>query len=154
MPDNPQRYWTEENRKEDCAEIFARMIAGESLTQILKDDHLPHVKSFMGWLHKDDKLMQEYRTAQMLRAEIQVDEICEIADNLQHDLHESEHVTPEGDVVTIKKYDTVKQKQRQLQIDTRKWTASKMIPKIFGDKIQQEVTTMEPINVSVKIKRD
>jgi len=41
-----------------------------------------------------------------------------------------------GNITKIKRGDMVR--QRQLKIDARKWALSKMLPKKFGDKIQQE----------------
>lgn len=146
-----ERYWTEDRKKEDCSEIFARMISGESLNRILKDKHLPHTKNFMNWLHKDDDLMSEYKTAQLLRAEVAIDEIMEIADNVEHDRTEETHETVEGTKV-IRKWDGVKQRQRELRIATRKWVATKLLANTYGEKIQQEITTPEPVSVTVSIK--
>jgi hypothetical protein len=48
--------------------------------------------------------------------------------------------------------------QVRLQVDTRKWAASKILPKQYGDKVQQEVTGADgaPLlpTLSVVVKRE
>jgi len=69
--------------------------------------------TFLRWKNKDEDLAVQYARAIDRRTDGQVEEIIEIADN---STPESVHCD-------------------RLRIDARKWTASKMKPKKYGDKL-------------------
>lgn len=93
--------------------ICERIAEGESLRDICKDDGMPNKSSVFRWVGSDDTLRDQYARAREVQADVEFDEIREIADT----------ATPENVNVA------------RLQIDARKWRASKMRPKVYGDKL-------------------
>lgn len=81
--------------------------------------------AFYVWIDKDKDLLDRYMRARDAQADLLADEIIEIAD------HSEEDHTPftGGNVVNRDK----------LRIESRKWIASKLKPKKYGDKL--DVTT-------------
>ncbi len=94
-------------------EICERIAQGQSLITICKDKHLPCVRLVQGWLSDESKILflQDYACARDAQADYYADEMLSIAEN-------------EPDV-----------QRARLQIDTRKWIASKLKPKKYGDKL-------------------
>lgn len=91
--------------------ICDRLTQGESLVRICKDADMPATVSIYKWLREHEEFANNYARARDNQADYYEDEIKEIADNAEDP-----------------------QKAR-LQVDTRKWIASKLKPKKFGDKI-------------------
>ena len=109
-------------------EICVRIANGESLRKICKDDKMPNLTSVWKWLNNNEELSKQYTRAREEQAEAFVDEITEICDA----------IIP---VDAFGKIDAGAVNQARLKIDSRKWIASKLKPKRFGDytKIQAEV---------------
>lgn len=108
----PPFAWTEEISEE----ILGRISSGESIMEICgpdRDDFLPSERTFYKRLSLDDTYAQDYARAREIQAHREADEIRDIADKATA---EDVHV-------------------RRLQIDARKWRASKMAPKVYGDKL-------------------
>lgn len=80
-----------------------------------------------------------YNYAREVRADVLFEELVQIADTpiLGEEFEEAMIKDEEGnetiELVKIKRGDMIR--HRQLQIDTRKWVVSKMLPKKYGDKI-------------------
>jgi len=102
-------------------EICARMSQGESLRQILKDKHMPGHTAVYGWLREKQAFAENYTRARGDQSDTYADEIIEISDN-------------------AKDYN-----KARLQVDARKWIASKLKPKKYGDRqvIEHDVTSIE-----------
>lgn len=84
---------------------------GESLRSIVSDEGMPTRSTVHKWLAENKLFSDQYARAKDNQADTLADEIMFIADNAE-------------DV----------QKAR-LQVDTRKWIASKLKPKKYGDKL-------------------
>ena len=117
--------------------ICNRLIDGESLRQICRDADMPAAGTVCRWLGEEDKksFREQYARAREAQAETQVDEMLEIADDARNDWmerHGKEDAGWQANGENIRR--------SQLRIDTRKWTASKMAAKKYGDKITQEHT--------------
>ena len=114
-------------------EICVRIASGESLRKICKDDKMPNLTSVWKWLNNDEELSKQYARAREEQAETFVDEILDIADNNKDDtfLDEDGKLIINQEVIA----------RSRLRVDSRKWIASKLKPKRFGDytKIQAEV---------------
>jgi hypothetical protein len=99
---------------EIAEEICRRIAEGESLVRICEDDHMPGRTAVTMWIIDDrEGFANNYARARMAQAVHYAEEIVQIAD--QKD--------PE-DVA-----------RDRLRVDTRKWYLSKVLPKIFGDKL-------------------
>lgn len=116
---------------EIAAEITSRMSEGETLKAICEDDRMPHASSIYLWLSKHPEFSELYTRAQSDRANRLADEILEIADDGRNDWMER---NGEDNVGWIANGEALQ--RSRLRVDTRKWLASKMLPKQYGDKIQ------------------
>ena len=142
-------------------EILFRMSEGESLRKICKDDHMPNRSSVHKWVidggkhdaSKDLKsFSNQYPQAQMMQAFHMVDEMEEIADDDERDWEAVKD--SDGNVIGVK-VDGEHVQRSKLRIDTRKWMAAKMLPKVFGDKtaIVGGSQDDEPVKVQSEISR-
>ena len=98
------------------AEIFGRIMSGESISDICgpdRDGFLPSERTFYRKLGEIEGLWQRYARAREVQAHREFDEIKAISDE----------ATAESVNVA------------RLQIDARKWRAGKLAPKVYGDKL-------------------
>lgn len=114
-------------------EICVRIAEGESLRKICKDEKMPSLVSVWKWLNNSEELVKQYTRAREEQAETFVDEILDIADDNKDDtsIDENGKLIINQEVIA----------RSRLRVDSRKWIASKLKPKRFGDytKIQAEV---------------
>ena len=85
---------------------------GKSMRTVAKEKSMPAMSTMFRWLRESDEFKEQYEIAKQESSDSMVEEINEIADNT------------EGDT-----------QRDRLRIDARKWTASKLKPKKYGDKI-------------------
>ena len=141
--------------KRDRAEVFPEVCAqlerGLSLYQACDAvSGAPSASTFLGWVQRDPALGEQYTQARARGYALLAEEINELthrthevimvqkrdaAGNPMYDEHgepllEKSLATLSPDVVAL----------RRLQIDTKKWVLSKMLPKVYGDKVVQEHT--------------
>lgn len=119
-------------------EICDRLKQGESLRAICRDDHMPDEAAVRQWVLDDVKgFHPQYIRARQLGYERLAEDIIEIADE-------------EVGVLVSGATDTGAVNKQRLRIDTRKWMLSKMLPKIYGDKITTELTGVDggPVEIS------
>lgn len=112
--------------------ICAEMIGGDdgrpkSLNTVLAKSGMPNKKTVMRWLHRHPEFEKIYRLAQKERAECWIEEIVDIADDTSGDFRE-------GDDGKLR-VDNEHINRSRLKVDTRKWIAAKMMPKLYGDKV-------------------
>ena len=95
---------------------------------------MPSLSTVMGWLFdgEHEEFSEQYARAREVQAEVLADELTDIADDASGDTTMGE----KGRVIT----DHEHIQRSRLRIDTRKWIASKLLPKRYGDKIVQEHT--------------
>jgi hypothetical protein len=105
--------------------ICARIAEGESLRAICRDADTPSMASIFKWLREHPEFAEQYTRAREQQAEAYADEIADIADN--------------GEDVN----------RDRLRIDSRKWIASKLKPKKYGDKIQHGGDSDNPLSIMV-----
>ena len=87
------------------------------------------------WIQQNDSFRERYARAKADQARVMADEITEIADNTQS----GEIVTEKGDgTVEIKRADMLE--HRKLRIESRKWLAAKLLPKVYGDNAKLALT--------------
>jgi transposase-like protein len=81
------------------------------------------------WIQQNESFRERYARAKAEQALVLADEITEIADNTQA----GEIITEKGDgTVETKHADMLE--HRKLRIESRKWLAAKLLPKVYGDK--------------------
>lgn len=97
--------------------ICNEIASGRSLNKICKDAGMPTVAGVMKWLNDKPEIVDRYTRAREMQAEYLFDELIDIADNASDP------------------------QLARLQVDTRKWHLSKVIPKKYGDRSQIDHTT-------------
>lgn len=107
--------------------ICLRLMEGESLRQICASDGMPYMSAVFRWLQANQKFQEQYAHAREAQAEAMADDIRDIADGV----HGSDDV-----------------QRDRLRVEARKWLASKLLPKKYGDKlvVDQTVTTKDLTN--------
>lgn len=107
-------------------EILRRLSLGESILTICKDDGMPNSSTFYNWLllDKTGVFSNDYNKARAMQASKMFDDLLVLSD-----LSSSEIV---GGKDTG---DNARVQARRLQVDTRKWYLSKVLPKLYGDKL-------------------
>ena len=106
--------------KEIAMDICNRLIQGESLKSICKLKEYPTEVTIFSWLNKGEKdlngeygsFLKLYTRAKQEQSEGFIDEIVAIADDPNIDAN-----------------------QKKVMIDARKWTASKLKPQKYGDRL-------------------
>lgn len=111
--------------KEKAAEICARLVNGESLRSICRDDNMPDVKTVYLWMAQNETFLQQYTKAKEDQADTLQEDILDIADT------EPMQVVDDKGVARI---DSAHVNWMRLRIDSRKWIASKLKPKKYGDR--------------------
>jgi len=117
-----------------CHEIMKT----RSLKSVCTDSGTPSRDTVIGWLACPDKadFREMYYYARRIAAEIHVDDIFEIANDTSNDWQEVKDA--KGLVIDHKPNNEALQRSK-LKIDTIKWYAAKMIPRIYGDKLDVEL---------------
>jgi hypothetical protein len=101
---------------DELADDICDMIAnGISLRSICIAPDMPSTRTVLRWLDEKPDFVAKYERARKEQADMFAEELVGIAD--------------EADDVN----------KARLRIDTRKWVASKLLPKKYGDKITAEV---------------
>lgn len=124
-----------------------------SIATILRNGHngetLPDYKTISRWLVEDETLRQQYARAKEDQADYLSEEMLEICDDASNDY--MERTGKDGETPGYALNGEHVQRSR-LRVDTRKWLASKLKPKKYGDKIDLNHGGQE--NNPVKITHD
>jgi hypothetical protein len=115
-------------------QICERLADGESLRGICAGDEMPNKSTVFRWLAARKEFSDQYARAREEQAETLADEIVEIADDDPGVISRGE-----GDRVEVS-VDSAAVAHQRLRIDARKWVASKLKPKKYGDKVSQEIS--------------
>jgi hypothetical protein len=99
------------------------MILGESLRAICRDDGMPTRLTVVHWMGAHPEFLSQYTRARTLQADALAEEVLDIADT-----------------ATAQNAHAVR-----LKCDARRWYASKLAPKRYGERLETEVTS--PIQV-------
>ncbi len=121
--------------QETANKILVRVMAGESLRSICRDEAMPARSTVHLWLASRADFSDQYARACDVRADEVFDEMFEIADDATNDWMERKG---EDDACGWQVNGDAVQRSR-LRIDTRKWALARMNPKKYGDKITNEV---------------
>lgn len=133
-----------------AAQLCSRIAEGESLRSICRDDAMPSIAVVFEWLAQKPDFAEQYTRAREEQADVHADAIVAIADETP-DVEEV--LDKHGNVVDIKLHSAYVQWQKN-RIDARKWVASKLKPKKYGDRVQVAGEAESPIKVEAEIKAD
>lgn len=120
--------------QEVADKICARMATGESLRSICRSPEFPPESTVRTWAADDvHGFFAQYARARDVGLDAMADELLDIADTTTI----GKRVTEKGDgTVETVTVDTVD--RARLRVDTRKWYLSKLAPKRYGEKVQNE----------------
>lgn len=116
--------------KELADNICAELADGKSLRSICKTEEYPSKTTVFNWLRTNKEFLDQYEIAKQECADSYADEIIEIADDGTNDYMEKQI----GET-TIEVVNTEHIQRSRLRVDARKWIASKLKPKKYGDKM-------------------
>jgi hypothetical protein len=111
--------------------ICVRLESGESLLKICSDEGFPDRSTVFRWLAKHEDFRANYARARIIQAEVMIDEITAIADS-----------------ATAEDYNPAR-----LRVETRKWIASKVLPKVYGDAMQLRHADADGNKMQVEVTR-
>lgn len=112
-------------------EILEEISNGKSLVGILKSkEEYPSYTAFMRWIDQDTKLVEKYTKAKEAQADYLAEQLLDIADDGKNDWMRSNDPDNPGYRFNNEHY-----QRSRLRVDTRKWIASKLKPKKYGEKL-------------------
>lgn len=124
MSDTKRKTGRPSKYSDEMAEKICEKIAnGRSLRSICAEDGMPTTSTVCKWLIENKEFSEQYARARDKQADYFAEEIIEIADSA------------EAESAAVAK--------AKLQIDARKWAASKIAPKKYGDKQEIDVKSSD-----------
>ena len=115
--------------KKEIETIFNKILLeieeGKAVINILKNKDYPSNRTFWKWLDQDEYKVKLYARACEARADAMVEDMIQIADDGLNDTYEDDEGNQRTDHDVIAR--------SKLRVDTRKWLASKLKPKKYGD---------------------
>jgi hypothetical protein len=99
---------------------------------------MPNISTVFRWLERHAEFSERYVRARDMQADALADEILDIADDSRNDWVErmNKDGTPSGQYVA----DSEVINRARLRVDSRKWIASKLKPKKYGERLEIEST--------------
>jgi len=114
--------------RETALTICTQLVEGMSLRSICRNEAMPGISTVFQWLHAHQEFAEHYARAREAQADTLADEIIDIADD------------GSGDWITdsdgVRRIDNDCIARSRLRVDTRKWIASKLKAKKYGDKTE------------------
>ncbi len=122
---------------ETAAKICEMIADGASLRSICRNIDMPGLSTVFQWLAAHPTFAEQYAHARDVQADTLADELLEIADDATNDWMErfgkdgqSLGYFPDQDHIN----------RSRLRVDTRKWIASKLKPKKYGERTETHLT--------------
>ena len=116
-------------------EICERLAQGESLRSICQDEHMPDHSTVCMWAVEDKGgFYNQYTRAREVQYLGMADELTDISDDGRNDWMTK--TLKNGEEIEVVNKEVVD--RSKLRVETRKWILSKMLPKVYGDKVQVE----------------
>jgi hypothetical protein len=109
--------------------ICARLADGEGLKAICRSPGMPDESTVRAWaLDVDHPFSRQYSKAREIGFHRLADEIIELSDDRSKDVIVHENGTTSIDHEHINR--------SRLRVDSRKWLLARVLPKLYGDKVQ------------------
>lgn len=89
---------------------------------------MPAKSTVFKWLAGNKGFADQYARAREVQAETMAEDILSIADDGSNDTYKDDEGHPRTDQDVIAR--------SRLRVDARKWLASKLLPKKYGDKVE------------------
>ena len=108
----------------EVLEIQARFLeeiqTGRSLRQVCAEDGMPHAATIMRWISEDADFANKYTRARMMQADVLFDRMEAV-----------EEAVSAG---------TMDSHAARVVLDSMRWRASKLAPKVYGDRLDVQVS--------------
>jgi hypothetical protein len=127
--------------------ICERIADGESLRAICRDDKMPSTAAVCRWLAQHQSFREQYAHARETQADALFDEMLDIADDGSNDWMERNGKN--GERGWVENGEALQ--RSRLRVDARKWMASKLQPKKYGDKITHGGDPTSPVTVQMNV---
>lgn len=111
--------------------IIAGLAEGKSLRAVCRQDGMPSASTVLRWLKEDEKFAEQYADARTRSYELLADEILDISDETEGDTIKDKDGNERANAEWISR--------SKLRVDSRKWLLAKMLPKVYGDKLDLTV---------------
>ena len=125
--------YTPELGERICELVATHDLGLRGLTALYPD--LPHKETINRWRRNDSDFRIKYAQAKCQQLEFMTEDLIDIADDGVNDWMEM--FDKEGESIGWRVNGEHIQRSR-VRIDTRKWLASKLAPKMYGDALTQE----------------
>jgi hypothetical protein len=114
--------------------VLLRLADGESLRSICREEGMPSRPTVYSWVLDDiDGFASRYARAREIQAHALADDVADIADNGSNDWMKRNDPENPGWQANGEHI-----QRSRLRFDARRWAAAKILPKVYGDKVQQE----------------
>lgn len=107
--------------------ILVRIAEGESVLKISRDPDMPSRTTIRKWIREIPEFTANYARMKECGVEALLDEALEIADDASGDFAEDEN--------GLVKFNSENVQRSRLRVDLRKWIASKLLPRKYGEKL-------------------
>jgi hypothetical protein len=97
---------------------------------------MPHRSTVLRWALKHEEFRDLYARAMDIRTDVWADETVDISDDSSGDY--IERTRDDGSSYTTVDHDHIA--RSRLRVDTRKWIASKLKPRKYGDRVAHELS--------------
>lgn len=116
--------------------ICERLACGESMRSISRDDAMPAISTMFKWIREIPEFSQQYAKAKQESADVFAEDIVDIADNVEGNavFIDGEPLVVDGK--EVRSIDGPSVAHARLKVDARKWAASKLKPKKYGEKLE------------------
>jgi hypothetical protein len=129
--------------------ICAELSRGRSLNSVCKADDVPSIETIFRWIGNNSDFRNKYEKAKAESADFLVEEMLDIADDGRNDWMET--FDNEGNSAGWKLNGEHVQRSR-LRVDVRKWAASKLKPKKYGERLDMNhgIQPEDPLAALIK----
>ena len=100
--------------------VITEIQAGRSIRQVCKDDGMPHFTTVLRWIIADGQFATKYARARTAQADTLFDRMEEVEESVANGSMDS-HAA-------------------RVVLDSMRWRASKLAPKIYGDRLDVSVS--------------
>lgn len=116
--------------QEKADQICLRLASGETLTKVCASEGFPAITTVYNWIEANPEFCKHYTRARNYFYSRMGDDVVDQSDDARNDWAEDE------DGNRIVNHENIQ--RSRLRVDTRKWLLSKMLPKLYGDKVSLE----------------
>ena len=110
--------------EELAAEICSQLSQGIALRTVCKEENMPGTTTVFRWLAAHSEFRDQYARAKAESADAMAEDMLAIADEI------------EDKIIGNDRSDGARVQAQKVRVDTRKWLASKLQPKKYGDRLE------------------